>query len=68
MASKQFHTLSPGLNIGQGQSGGDFLSFCNREQNTQASVPITCHLHQNQWVTFYLWKQKVRFKLGRRVK
>jgi len=42
---KQFHTLLPGLNIGKGQSGGDFLSFCNRKQNIQASVPINRYLH-----------------------
>ena len=68
MVSKQFHTLLPGLNIGKGQSGGDFLSFCNRKQNIQASVPINRYLHRNQWVTFYLWKRKVHFKLGGRVK
>lgn len=63
MVSKQFHTLSPGLNIGQGQSGGDFLSFCNRKQNSQASVPITCHLHQISGLHFTSGNEKYTLNL-----
>ena len=57
-SQNSFVFLSPGLNTGKGQSGGDFLSFCfyNCKLNAEAIVSITLHMHQSQWVAFYLWK------------